>query len=417
MSSVREASVARIAPAPSMTDDAARAVVAALTAEGAEVRFVGGCVRDALRGDAVNDVDLATPDTPETVLALLARAGLKGVPTGIEHGTVTAVADGRPFEITTLRLDVATDGRHAEVAFTDDWRADAARRDFTFNAMSLSPAGELYDYFGGREDLEAGRVRFVGEAERRIAEDYLRVLRYFRFLARFGHGGPDPQALAACKAAAGSLGRLSVERVAMELMKLLATPAPVPALQAMADIGVLAAVLPEAGSLTTLLALCGIDDRDPLRRLAALIGTEGEAVGRRLKMANTAISRLARLAPPARVLDAGMEATAQRQVLYDLGPERFRDLVLLAWAGDRENHADRWRAMLETANAWESPKLPVRGADITAMGVPGGPQIGRIVAAVEAWWRARDFRPDRQACLDVARALAANPAPADDADQ
>ncbi len=417
MNTAHEAPVARITPAPSMTDDAAQAVIAALTADGAEVRFVGGCVRDALRGDAVNDVDLATPDAPETVLALLARAGLKGVPTGIEHGTVTAVADGRPFEITTLRLDVATDGRHAEVAFTDDWRADAARRDFTFNAMSLSPRGDLYDYFGGRDDLEAGRVRFVGDAPRRIAEDYLRVLRYFRFLARFGHGGPDPEALQACAAAAGSLGRLSVERVRMELMKLLATPAPVPTLQVMAEIGVLPAVLPEAGPFTTLLALCGIDDRDALRRLAALVGSGGEALGRRLKMANLEIARLARLAPPARTLEAGMDTSAQRQLLYELGPDLLRDLVLLAWAGDRENRADRWRAMLETANTWEAPKLPVRGADITAMGVPVGPQVGRIVAGVEAWWRGRDFRPDRQACLDVARSLADGEAGSDDADQ
>lgn len=417
MSGVHEGPVARIAPAESMTDHAARAVVAALRAEGAEVRFVGGCVRDALCGAAVSDVDLATPDPPERVLALLERAGIKGVPTGIEHGTVTAVADARPFEITTLRLDVATDGRYAEVAFTDDWRADAARRDFTFNAMSLSPEGDLYDYFGGRADLEAGRVRFVGDAARRIAEDYLRVLRFFRFLSRFGHGEPDAAALAACAAAADKLGRLSIERVRMELLKLLATPAPVPALQTMADLGVLPAVLPEAGPLTDLLALCGIDDRDVVRRLAALIGTQGEMVGRRLKMANAEIGRLARLAPPARVLAAELDAAGQRQVLYDLGADLFRDLVLLAWAGDRQGRASHWRAMLETANDWESPRLPVRGADITAMGVPGGPQVGRIVAAVEVWWRARDFQPGRQACLDVARALAAGEDSVADADQ
>jgi len=405
MSGAHEDPVARIAPASSMTDHAACAVVAALRADGAEVRFVGGCVRDALRGAQVSDVDLATPDPPETVLALLSRAGIKGVPTGIDHGTVTAVADAHPFEITTLRLDVATDGRYAEVAFTDDWRADAARRDFTFNAMSLSPEGELYDYFGGREDLEAGRVRFVGQAAQRIAEDYLRVLRFFRFLARFGHGEPDRQALAACAAAADKLGRLSIERVRMELLKLLSAPAPVPALQTMADLGVLPAVLPEAGPLTTLLVLCGIDDRDGVRRLAALIGTDGEIVGRRLKMANVEIARLARLAPPAHALEAGLDTAGQRQVLYDLGPDLFRDLVLLAWAADREGRATLWRAMLESANNWENPKLPIRGADITALGVPGGPQIGRIVAAVESWWRARDFQPGREACLEVVQAL------------
>jgi poly(A) polymerase len=203
----------------------------------------------------------------------------------------------------------------------------------------------------------------------------------------------------------------------MELLKLLATPAPVPALQTMADLGVLPAVLPEAGPLTDLLALCGIDDRDAVRRLAALIGTQGEMVGRRLKMANAEIGRLARLAPPARVLAAELDAAGQRQVLYDLGADLFRDLVLLAWAGDRQGRASHWRAMLETANDWESPRLPVRGADITAMGVPGGPQVGRIVAAVEAWWRARDFQPGRQACFDVARALAAGEDSVADADQ
>lgn len=416
MSGRHEAPVARIAPAASMTDHAARAVVAALCADGGEVRFVGGCVRDALRQAPVSDVDLATADPPETVLALLERAGIKGVPTGIEHGTVTAVADGRPFEITTLRLDVATDGRYAEVAFTDDWRADAARRDFTFNAMSLSPRGDLYDYFGGREDLAAGRVRFVGDAAQRIAEDYLRVLRFFRFLARFGHGEPDGEAMAACGAAAGKLDRLSVERVRTELLKLLAAPAPVPALQAMADLGVLAAVLPEAGDMTTLLALCGIDDRDGLRRLAALVGTDGEALGRRLKLSNAQTARLARLAPPARKLDADLDEAGQRQMLYDLGADLFRDLVLLAWAGDRQGRASLWRAMLETANAWEEPRLPLRGADITAMGVLGGPQVGRIVAAVEAWWRARDFRPGREACLEVARNLVTGGEAAADAD-
>ena len=417
MSGVREEPVGRIAPAASMADAAAQAVIAALGADGAQVRFVGGCVRDTLRGAPVSDIDLATPDPPEAVLALLARAAIKGVPTGIDHGTVTAVVEGRPFEVTTLRLDVATDGRYAEVTFTDDWRADAARRDFSFNAMSLSPRGDLYDYFGGREDLAAGRVRFVGDAAQRIAEDYLRVLRFFRFLARFGHGEPDAEALAACAAAADKLDRLSIERVRMELLKLLAAPAPVPALQAMADLGVLAAVLPEAGPLTTLLVLCGIDDRDPVRRLAALIGTGGEAVGRRLKMANAEIARLARLAPPACPLEAAMSVAAQRQVLHDLGPGLFRDLVLLAWAGDRQGRASAWRAMLETANGWEAPRLPIRGADITAMGVPGGPQVGRILAGVEGWWRMRDFRPGRPACLEVARALASGEEIATDPDQ
>ena len=400
-----EAAVARVALAPAMADRAARRVVAALAADGTQVRFVGGCVRDALLGRDVADIDLATPDPPERVIALLEQAKLKAVPTGLKHGTVTAVADGRPFEVTTLRLDVATDGRHAEVAFTDDWMADAARRDFTMNAMSLAPDGALYDYFGGREDLAAGRVRFVGDARQRIAEDYLRVLRFFRFLAHYGRAGPDAEAVAACREAAGRLGRLSAERVRTELLKLLAAPNPVPALTVMREIGVLAAVLPEAGELTRLLTLAGIDDRDPVRRLAALLDDGGKEVARRLRMSNAEIARLAALAPPVRRLDPVMTVADQRQALYKVGAGRFRDLVLLGWAGDRERRAEDWRSMLETANAWENPKLPLKGADVVAMGVPKGPEVGRVVAAVQSWWRGEDFRPDRKACLERAREL------------
>lgn len=389
-----------------LCDDAARSVVAALTARGAEVRFVGGCVRDAMSGEAMGDVDLATPDRPDTVIELLERAGLKAVPTGLKHGTITAVSEGRPFEVTTLRVDVETDGRHAEVAFTDDWKADAARRDFTFNAMSLRPDGGFFDYFGGRDDLTAGRVRFVGDAQSRVEEDYLRVLRYFRFLARFGQGEPDAQAVAACRAASSQLARLSIERVRNELLKLLGAPNPVPTLGLMRETGVLAAILPDAGAMDVLVTLVGIDDRDPLRRLAALVPNAGGKVGSALKLSKAEQDRLGALAPPCAVIDPDMDIPLQRQLLYDLGAERFTDLVLLFWAADREVHADAWRAMLQTAQAWDRPALPVRGSDVLALGVPSGERVGELVDAVERWWRAGDFQADRDACLAQLREIA-----------
>ncbi|MGF1609026.1 MAG: CCA tRNA nucleotidyltransferase, partial [Kiloniellales bacterium] len=279
---------ARLEPQPWMTASETRAVADALTAEGGEVRFVGGCVRDAVAGRPVKDIDIATADPPERVIALLEAAGLTAVPTGLAHGTVTAVSGGRPFEITTLRVDVETYGRHARVAFTDDWEADAARRDFTFNAMSCGLDGSLYDPFGGREDLTAGRVRFVGEAEARIREDYLRLLRFFRFQAHYGRAAPDPEGLAAARALAPRLESLSGERLRNELLRLLQAPEPVAVCRIMLASGVFAAFLPEARALERLAALIAVepDGRlpgeelseneppDALRRLAALLATD-----------------------------------------------------------------------------------------------------------------------------------------------
>ena len=238
-----------------------------------QARLVGGAVRDALAGLPVADIDIATPEPPETSMARLAEAGLRVVPTGLAHGTVTAVSNHRPFEITTLRRDVATDGRHAQVVWTDDWRADAARRDFTINALSLDRDGGLHDFFGGQADLAAGRVRFVGEAGQRIAEDYLRVLRFFRFYARYGHGAPDGAAVGAIAASVDGLAMLSAERVWSEIKRILAAPDPVPSLGLMEQLGVLAAVLPEGGDLARLAALVARGaPADPLLRMAASAG-------------------------------------------------------------------------------------------------------------------------------------------------
>ena len=375
-------------------------VMEALARDGADVRFVGGCVRDLLLGRGTSDIDIATPDQPGDVIRLLEEKRIKVVPTGLGHGTVTAVLGGKGFEVTTLRVDVRTDGRHAEVAFTDDWQADAARRDFTVNAMSLQPTGALYDYFGGREDLARGRIRFVGDASRRVAEDYLRVYRYFRFLANYASGSPDAEALAACAASKDRLSNLAVERIQIEFAKLMGAPDPVPALKLMAETGILGVVLPEAGELTNLAALTGIDNRDPIRRIAALVPSAGEAVARRLRFPNATHRRLGLLAPPVIGLESDWPVSRQRQILYEQGPDIFRDLVLLAWATDRGGHAGRWRAMLETANRWDDPRLPIRGADVVRAGVKPGPRVRMILKDVERWWRDEDFGPGREACLD-----------------
>ena len=403
----------RLAPAEWMAAAETRAVLDALGAEGGEARIVGGAVRDALLGRAVTDIDIGTPTPPARALALLGRAGLRALPTGIEHGTVTAFAGGKRYEVTTLRRDLRTDGRHAEVAFTDDWRADAARRDFTINAMSCTPDGALYDYFGGRRDLAAGRVRFVGAPATRIAEDRLRLLRFFRFHAWYGRGAPDAAALAACAAAAHTLGALSGERVRGEMTKLLAAADPAPPLAAMGEARVLAAILPEASGTALLARLVAVEaeagfDADPIRRLGALVpnAAAAEAVAGRWRLTGAEGARLAALAAPAAALAPGLDRRAQRRALYRLGRARFRDLALLAWAARGEGRA--FRAMLETAAAWEEPRLPVRGADVLALGIEAGPEVGRLLAAVEAWWVARDFAPDRAAALARLAALAAD---------
>ncbi|HJU14983.1 MAG TPA: CCA tRNA nucleotidyltransferase, partial [Stellaceae bacterium] len=280
----------RIAPQPWMTEPATRAVLDALAAGGVEARFVGGAVRDALLCHPIVDIDLATPAAPEQVIALLRERGLKVVPTGLAHGTVTAVVPPRHFEITSLRRDVETDGRHARVAFGADWAADAARRDFTINAIFLARDGTLYDPVGGLADLAAGRVRFVGDPAARIAEDVLRLLRYYRFEARFGKDGGDAAARAACRAAAPLLPTLSAERIAQEVLRLLAAANPVPALRMMREDGVLVAVLPEARRLDRLEHLVALaPDGDALLRLAALVAVDAAgaaALAERLRLSN-----------------------------------------------------------------------------------------------------------------------------------
>ncbi len=384
-------------------------VLSALTAEGAEVRFVGGCVRDAVLGRPVTDVDIATHLPPEAVMRLLEANGVKAIPTGLAHGTVTAVVGDAHFEITTLRRDVETYGRRAKVAFTNDWAVDAARRDFTINAMFAAPDGTLYDQFGGLADLRAGRVRFVGEPEQRIREDVLRLLRFFRFQAHYGREPPQEAALDACARLAPSLPNLSGERIAGEMFRLLAAPEPAGMLRLMAERGILAHLLPQATAFDRLQALVALEGpeagADPLRRLAALVvggAPAAEAVADRLRLSNEERERLAALAEPAARLDPRMPTRERRRWLYRLGRARYRDLALIASAeagtrGRRDRRA--WRGLIGLAEAWRAPAFPLRGRDAVALGVAAGPEVGSLLAELEKWWIAGDFAAGRAACL------------------
>lgn len=371
------------------------ALTALLDALG-EGRFVGGIVRDTLLGLPPGDLDLATPLPPDEVVRRLGAARIKTVPTGIEHGTVTAVlSDGRPVEITTLRRDVETDGRHATVAFTTDWAADAARRDFTMNALYLDRAGTISDPMGGLPDCRAGRVRFVGEPLLRIDEDVLRVLRFYRFQARYGRTPADAAARTACRDRASRIDGLAGERLQTETLKLLTAADPTPTVRLMIEDGVLGAYLPAPFHPDRLAALVAIEPgADPVRRLAALID-DGAATARRLRLSNADRDRLAALTGPNPV-DPTADDRAQRRVLYRQGAPRYRDFALLAGAPRLSGLAD----------AWEAPSLPVGGSDAKAFGLPAGPAVGALLRQVEAWWIESDFQADRTACLKRMRALA-----------
>ena len=392
-----------------MARPATLAVMAALKGAGATARFVGGCVRDALLGRAVGDIDIATDAGPDAVIAAVQAAGLKAVPTGLAHGTITAVSDGRPFEITTLRHDVETDGRHARVAFTDDWAADAARRDFTMNALFLGTDGTLYDPCGGLKDAKAGRVRFVGEPAKRLDEDVLRLLRYFRFFAHYDRLPADQAALTACRAAAPRLPSLSGERVRQELLKLLAAPDPGAACSLMAEAEIFPHLLPEATALKRLIALLALERRsgarrDPLLRLSALIevGQVGaEQVATRLRLSNMEKNRLVALAAPELPIFGDLTGSMRNLILYRMGGPLTRDLALLAWAGetakgDADNQA--YVRLIAAADCWRPKLFPLRGDDALKLGLAGA-AIGQALAAVEDWWIEQGFAPDREACL------------------
>jgi poly(A) polymerase len=396
-------------------------VIEALAAGGADVRFIGGCVRDTLLRRPVRDIDLGLDLPPERVIELLTSAGLHAIPTGIEHGTVTAVAGQRHFEITTLRVDVATDGRRARVAFTDDWIADAARRDFTINAMSATPDGAVYDYFGGIEDLYRGRVRFVGDARARIVEDALRLLRFFRFYGDYGRPPADGDALAACRERAADVRTLSGERVRGELLRIMKGQDVVDVVDLMAEIGVLAEVLPEAGSTARLARLCWLETTatgrdsvhaDETRRLAALIdgdvdGTAAAtAISNRLKFSNRERLRLTRAVAPDWRVEPADPPEALAQALHRLGAESVRDRALLRWADEltvqprlARVRTDSWFTLLNRIDAWRPVAFPLKGRDALALGIPHGPRVGAVLRRVETWWEAGGCAADRAACL------------------
>jgi poly(A) polymerase len=376
-----------------------------LSRDGEEARVIGGAVRNALMGLPPGDTDIATTATPDDVIRHAGAAGFKPVPTGVDHGTVTVVAEGKPFEVTTLRVDVETYGRKATVRFGRDWKADAERRDFTMNAMSASSDGAIYDYVGGLADLEARRVRFIGDPAVRIAEDYLRILRFFRFHAAYGEGPPDREGLHACIAARDGLDQLSRERVRMELLKLLVAKDAVSVLTVMADAGLLGSILggvplvADAGRMVELEAAFGLP-ADPVRRLAALtvfIVEDAERLMQRLRLANVEFERLVSMGQvwPRRIVPAG-DALA-RPWLYRLGPEHFLDRVLLAWARSGASPRDpEWRSLATLPQRWAAPVFPLKAADFMQRGIEKGPALGAAIRAAEEEWIAADFPLDHE---------------------
>jgi poly(A) polymerase len=390
-----------------MTAARTRKVMKALDADGGQARFVGGAVRNALIGAPVTDVDIATPLTPQETTRRLQAAGLGVVPTGIAHGTVTAIADGAPYEVTTLRRDVSTDGRRAVVAFTTDWREDASRRDFTMNALYADESGKVFDYFDGIADLRGGRVRFAGDAVRRIREDYLRILRLFRFHAWYGKGEIDAEALQAAVLEKGGLTSLSGERIRKEILRLLEADNPVPAIRTMERHGILGIVVPEAKTedLESLAAIqrAHAFPAEPLLRLAALLpdADAGERIAKALRFSNAEKDRLIAAMRRKRSIDT----RPPRESLYAMGASGFRDAVLLRWA--EEPAASReWLEMETLSHRWTPPQFPLDGRDVKALGLTEGPRVGALLNDLEQWWIAQDFKPDRVHLLARLRDLA-----------
>jgi tRNA nucleotidyltransferase/poly(A) polymerase len=396
-----------------LTAGALPQVLAVLDHAGEEARVVGGAVRNAMFGQTPDEIDIATTAVPDCVIERARAAGFKAVPTGIDHGTVTVIVDGTPFEVTTLRADVETYGRKAKVAFGRDWKTDAQRRDFTINALSVDRAGEIFDYVGGLDDIDARRVRFIGDPAKRIAEDFLRILRFFRFHATYGSGPPDPAGLKACIAAREGLGHLSRERIRMELLKLLRAAHATPTLAVMTEAGLLEAVLGGVPLLASFENTCKVEaavgvEGDPVRRLAALgvsVVEDAERLWQRLRLTNSEHARLTSIAEGWQRISPAQGEGAWRELIYRIGPDRFVDRVLVAWARSPAGAADaEWKAFATLPTRWTAPTFPLKAKDFTRRGIEKGPRLGATLAAAEEAWIAAGFPADRAALTAIADA-------------
>jgi poly(A) polymerase len=407
--------------APWLKTGALAHVLALLDCDGEEARVVGGAVRNALLDEPLGDNDIATTALPREVMRRAEAAGCKAVPTGIEHGTVTIVADGHPFEVTTLRRDVETFGRHAIVAFGRDWQRDAERRDFTMNALYLGRDGAIYDFVGGLDDLDRRCVRFIGDPSARIAEDYLRILRFFRFHAAYGHGGaPDAKGLHACIMARAGLDTLSRERVRMELVKLMSARHLVPVLTLMTDTGLLGRVLGGVALVAGVGRMIALEQAmalapDAMRRLAALgvyVIEDAERLRDRLRLANAEFASLANMADRWWRLSARTSEADARALIYRMGPERWVDRALLAFARSSDDIDDeRWRALATLPQRFVAPRFPLKAADFMARGIVKGPALGAAMRAAEEAWIVQGFPLDQAALtwiIDQVLASAAN---------
>ena len=392
-----------------LTQDPLAGLLGVLDRDGEEARAVGGAVRNALIGLPVHEIDVATTAVPDEVVKRVTAAGYKAVPTGIEHGTVTVVINGAPYEVTTLRQDVETYGRHAKVAFGRDWKADAARRDFTINALSASRDGTVHDYVGGLADLKARRVRFIGAPDKRIAEDYLRVLRFFRFHAAYGHGALDRAGLDACIAARAGLDGLSRERVRMEMVKLLVAPRAAEVLRDMTDAGILGPLLAGVPNATNVAAMAQAEvalalPADAMRRLAALavlVVEDVERLAEKLRLSNAEHERLSAMGDNWRPVSPALGENAQRALLYRLGADKYRDRALVAFTRSGASASDKsWQALITLPARWNAPPFPIKAVDLMSRGVAKGPKLGTALAKAEEAWIAAGF-PAEKAKLDA----------------
>lgn len=374
-------------------------------------RLVGGCVRDAVLGRQVKDIDICTPLRPERVMQLLGNANIHYITPGLEHGTVTAICNKKTYEITTLRRDLETDGRHAKVEFTDRWEEDAARRDFTMNALSMTLDGTIFDYFDGIKDAKKGVVRFVGKPQARVQEDYLRILRYFRFEAHYGTRKLDQNSLEACAAYAEHIHTLSGERIQQEMYKLLAAEDPHYMLYIMKERGILPHVITglspdwHYGPVQRLVAIEKEEggfaaERDKLLRLALLLHEKQQidVLAERWKLSKKDKAILKILVVECEDLTPGKTEHELKQILRKFGAPMFRNLVAKCWAQDEE-HVGAYKKMLALADTWQIPEFPLLGKDVMALGVPEGKQVGELLKRAEAYWESLDYVPGKQALL------------------